>query len=508
MKTQQTYSGGSFRSHLVSFKILFFSLLLMTACGDSEDEDPTPPGSTEDTTPPEITSISPADGATNVPVDVEIKLTLSETLDINTIKTGTLTLSGGGSSDLAWQFVISGTSATIKPDNPLKESTEYTLRLTTAVKDKAGNALKETFSSQFTTTDTSAPTITEKSPSSGDENVELNTPITVNFSEDIDASTVTSSTFQVKVNTSAVSGSFNVNDNTVTFNPDSDFAGSTQVTVTVGGIEDLNGNAFDGTAWSFTTRSTQTLSVSGWTPGTDAVRVGIDEKVVVTFSDNIDASSVNSNFFLYDYTAGSYVNGSLSVSGKVVTFTPTNSLTEFKKLYGIIIKAAIKDVDGNTMPSDYTEKFTTIILDGDYLYRINPYYSNNDTRVFDNGYNNDDYYPTFMGTWGNYSGQKWHIKYYNGDKYFTMTSLTGGDTKLLDSGDGTDVAYCSSGVNANTPFTGQMWYFTYNRKINGRQYYFLSSKYQENSKYLSFDCKMAASESLDESWSFERLNKK
>jgi len=102
-----------------------------------------------DTTPPTVSSTSPAADAVAVDVDTTVSVTFSEAMDASTITTGSFTLdsvAGSVSYD-------SGTyTATFTPSANLNGSTTYTASLSTAITDAAGNPLAAEYSWSFTTT--------------------------------------------------------------------------------------------------------------------------------------------------------------------------------------------------------------------------------------------------------------------------------------------------------------------------------------------------------------------
>jgi len=100
--------------------------------------------------------------------------------------------------------------------------------------------------------DTTAPTVASIVPADGEENVPLNTVITVVFSEKIDSASVNETTFVVSGN---IPGSIGLTDKTATFTPDQDLAVNTTYAVSVtDDIKDLAGNSMDSNyTWQFTT---------------------------------------------------------------------------------------------------------------------------------------------------------------------------------------------------------------------------------------------------------------
>lgn len=99
--------------------------------------------------------------------------------------------------------------------------------------------------------DTTKPTVSQTSPANGVTGVAVNSAISVTFSEAIDPSTVTTSTFQV----AGVTGPVSVNGTTATFTPSSNLGYNTPYTVTLTtGVKDTAGNTMAANyTWSFTT---------------------------------------------------------------------------------------------------------------------------------------------------------------------------------------------------------------------------------------------------------------
>lgn len=104
-----------------------------------------------------------------------------------------------------------------------------------------------------TTTDTTPPTVTG---TSSRLNVAINTSITATFSEPVNCTTVTTSTFKI----TGVTGTVTCSNATATFTPSGNFAYDTTYNVSItggsGGVKDLAGNALSTNyTWLFTTVS-------------------------------------------------------------------------------------------------------------------------------------------------------------------------------------------------------------------------------------------------------------
>ncbi|MBJ6749003.1 Ig-like domain-containing protein [Geomonas anaerohicana] len=210
-----------------------------------------------DTTPPTVTSTFPASSATDVPLAADVSITFSEVMDPVSITTSSIRVNNGAVSGTV-SLDSSGKVATFHPGAGFSSDTPYTVTVSTSVRDSAGNALAMDYTFSFRTLkfDNIAPTVTAASPLSGATNVSVATTISVTFSEAINASTISTSSFTV----GGVSGTVSYNPATwvATFTPSAPLANSTTYTVSLGtAIQDLSGNALAGTrTWSFTTEAT------------------------------------------------------------------------------------------------------------------------------------------------------------------------------------------------------------------------------------------------------------
>ena len=221
-----------------------------------------------DNTPPTVGSVSPAAGATGVVLNASVTANFSEAIDALSVNTATFTLKNG-SSTVPGTVSLSGATATFKPSASLLSGTAYTAMLTTGIKDMAGNTLGSGYSWTFTTgsaSDTTPPTITATSPAVNATGVATNTAVTATFSENLDASTITTATFTLKSATNAtVAGVVTYTGNTATFTPNVPLADNTTYMATLDtGIKDAAGNAIAQMyTLSFTTDAQNSGSGSG-----------------------------------------------------------------------------------------------------------------------------------------------------------------------------------------------------------------------------------------------------
>ena len=114
-----------------------------------------------------------------------------------------------------------------------------------------------------------------------------NTAITVTFSESVQASSITSSTFVLKDpsnNTVTATVSHNDTTHAATLRPSSPLASSTTYTATISGATDPAGNTMTGPfSWSFTTTPPAAKpTVTSVSPVSNAAAVPISTRVTAT----------------------------------------------------------------------------------------------------------------------------------------------------------------------------------------------------------------------------------
>src|SRR5215213_1936527 len=104
-----------------------------------------------DTTPPTVSSVTPANSAANVSTGTSVAASFSETLDASTVTSANFTLSGPSGAVAASVTYNSGTNtATLQPSAALAAGTSYTAQVS-GVKDVAGNTLASAYSWSFST---------------------------------------------------------------------------------------------------------------------------------------------------------------------------------------------------------------------------------------------------------------------------------------------------------------------------------------------------------------------
>lgn len=237
-------------------------------------------GLTLDVTAPFLVSTGVADGATDVPINRNSTATFSEPMDPATLAspaTNFRVVKVSTGATVAGTVTYVGNTATFNPTSDLEENTEYTSTILAGATDLAGNALVAgaranpwswTTAAGAGAADSTAPTVTLTSPVNLATNVDLNKTVSATFSEEMDNSTITTTTFTLTPTASPatlISGVviYDPLTNIATFNPDANLTASTSYTATItSGAQDLAGNALVVPAvgglpkpnpWTFTT---------------------------------------------------------------------------------------------------------------------------------------------------------------------------------------------------------------------------------------------------------------
>jgi hypothetical protein len=216
--------------------------------------------------------------------------------------------------------------------------------------------------------DTTPPTVGSVSPLSGATGVSTVSQVTVTFSEAMNSSTITTSTFYLKNPSNVtVSGtlSYNSSTNTATLTPSSSLANSTTYMATVtSGVTDVAGNGLASNyTWSFTTAVSDTTrpTISSVSPSAGATGVSTVSQVTVTFSEAMNSSTITAGTVYLRTSSNATVSASVSYSSATNTaiLTPTNSLGNSSS-YTATVTTDVRDVAGNAMATAYSWSFTTV----------------------------------------------------------------------------------------------------------------------------------------------------
>jgi hypothetical protein len=230
--------------------------------------------------------------------------------------------------------------------------------------------------------DATRPTVIVTVPAAGASNVPNNTKITATFSEDMNGTTISDTSFSVTNTTlgTPVAGtvSYSVAARTATFTPTAaTLANNSLFTATINStVTDLAGNGLAGNTavlpnagnhvWTFTTSATgdntaPTVIAVSPLANTTACLTKI---VSATFSEPMDVATTNTTTFVVTDN-GTAVAGNVSydAASRVASFVPTNPAGFApSKAFVVTVKSGatgVKDLAGNALAADRVWNFTT-----------------------------------------------------------------------------------------------------------------------------------------------------
>ena len=181
--------------------------------------------------------------------------------------------------------------------------------------------------------------------------------------------------------------------------------------------------------------------------------MSIEGQVIITFSENINAATVSVSSVALT-KGGVAVAATRTVSGKVITLTPSALLDEFNTSYSTSITTALRSSVGNQLPANTALTFSTVFWDPSYYYRLT-----NDYRGANESLDSypDGTYNCWMGPTGNYSGQAWYFLPIAGSGgYYTMQNAYGGSGRALEGAASPGQCFLT-GPFTPGQYTGMMW---------------------------------------------------
>ncbi|HZR45439.1 MAG TPA: Ig-like domain-containing protein, partial [Candidatus Manganitrophaceae bacterium] len=320
-----------------------------------------------DTTPPSITGKAPDDGADDVSLNSSITVSFNEAIDFETLKPRFILTGPQGAVDAVLSY--SGGTATLTPKAPLAENTSYQAVVKKGVADISGNAMAADTTWGFKTgiiPDTTPPTIVQNLPT-GDQ-VPVKSLITIQFSEPMNADSITKGFNLSRPGRPSVPGdfSYDAGSMTATFDPTGiRLQYGMTYTVVLSGVTDLAGNPLaEPRSWSFTTVADPPQvgdhAPTGEIPSTLPT-------IQASFSKPMDPSTINPDTFkvVPGQGGGTSIAGAISYSYDPAdpahpigaAFTPSAALQP-GGAYQVTLTASVEDAGGNPLESDFVWTFS------------------------------------------------------------------------------------------------------------------------------------------------------
>ncbi|MBI4650548.1 Ig-like domain-containing protein [Candidatus Desantisbacteria bacterium] len=246
---------------------------------------------TADITPPKIISVNPANNAINISREAMIEVVFSEIMDSSIITTETFKVIAENGDEISGKITFTGTKAAFIPLVLLDYSTSYNIIISADIKDIAGNALTGgNYASSFKTIsapDITPPAVVSTTPARWTKNITTNTLIAANFNENIDPSTIDTTTFRLSSAGNNITGSITYEGTTALFTPAKELNYLSPYTAMINpGVKDLAGNAMPGSyKWNFTTVIPGDIKITAIAGGA-AHSLALKDGIVWTWGNN------------------------------------------------------------------------------------------------------------------------------------------------------------------------------------------------------------------------------
>ena len=202
------------------------------------------------------------------------------------------------------------------------------------------------------------PLVIETNPDNAATNVPLNQVITVTFNEEMNPSTINSSSFIV-TGASTIAGTLTYSGVTATFTPSVNLTPNTTYVVRITtAVKDLRGNALqEDYLFSFSTGATLQPLVLTTSPTPNETGVVLNKVVSATFNMPMDPATINTTTFTLKQGTTT-ITGVVTYSGNTALFTPNANLTA-NTVYTATITTGAHNMAGVALASNYVWNFTT-----------------------------------------------------------------------------------------------------------------------------------------------------
>ena len=338
------------------------TIVLMAGCGKETVNVP-------DTTPPQVSSTTPAQGATTVALNTTITATFSKPMNPSTINATSFVVAGPGGTSVAGTvtYAATGSVATFTPAASLAYGVMYTATITTGATDQASpaNPLAANYAWTFTSVAApTPPTVISTTPATGATSVPVNQVLSATFSVGMNSATIDAATFTVAgPGGVAVAGTvgYTASGSVATFTPAANLAYSTLYTATITtGATNSAGTPLAGSyEWSFTT-ITPPPTVASTVPGNGATGVLPNQVLSAIFNEAMNCATLLSPATTFSVTGpgATAVAGAVVCAGNVATFTPAAALAN-NSTYTATITSAAKSPAGTALSGNYVWTFKT-----------------------------------------------------------------------------------------------------------------------------------------------------
>jgi hypothetical protein len=309
---------------------------------------------------PIITTTSPGNGQTNVPLNTRIDMTWSKGMDKPSAE-GAFSLAPPAAG--TWSWSAGDTVQTFTPSAALQNQTQYAVMVNTSAKDAGGTSMATAFAMSFTTTkgtggntsDTIPPTVVSTDPQDGATNVPRDKSVSITFSEAMDHP-VTENATGPNVQRNLV---FSWSGNVMTFTPDLKWNPGCLVEVQVNTpARDLAGNQLQQQhKFSFTAEGECVdripPEVYFTIPANGATNVPLDSPIEVGFTKDMKALTLDTAFVV-----NPQLKYTVIATGYTAALDHPDPLKPNTK-YTVTVSKEATSTEGLTLGEPHTFSFTT-----------------------------------------------------------------------------------------------------------------------------------------------------
>lgn len=341
--------------------------------------------SPEEYTPPTVTGHVPTAGATGVTVSEIVEITFSEEVDMDSIDDTTIVITPVVAATRTKDDDVPE-KILLDPNADLAFATQYTITITSGIRDLQGHVKDSNTVFSFTTAaapDTTAPTVVSRTPLNAATGVAIDVNGTITFNEALSPASVNNTNCRI-IKTSDSSNqtatvTLSADKKTVTINPTANLLNSTGYTLrATTGVEDvaLNNLAAESNS-TFTTIAGDVTppTITDVDPDNNSSTAAISANWVVIFSESMDPATLTAARFIFTKVSnGAAIPYALSISNsnKTVTLNPSSNL-EYGTQYKVHVdgfSTGVKDVAGNALQSEPDFFFTTAAQSYTLIYNI------------------------------------------------------------------------------------------------------------------------------------------
>lgn len=304
---------------------------------------------------PSVIATDPINLATGVLLNKIVTASFNVTMDPLSITSTSFTLKNG-TTPVTGTVNYNGTTAFFTPTSALAPSTTYTGTITTGAKNTDGIPLGTNYVWTFTTGTISAPRVTSTDPLNLATGVALNKVISATFSEAMDPSKITTTTFTLMNGTTVVSGTVNYSGTIATFTPSVNLLSGTTYTakITTGAMNIAGTPLANDYVWTFNTNATLgPVGVDLKSAGRFGILAGVGVSNNAGFSQirNLDVGiSPGKRSSVTGFPPAIVVNGSIFASDDIAPPGVAAMLAQAK----LDLVAAYLFAEGATFPAPVT----------------------------------------------------------------------------------------------------------------------------------------------------------